>query len=63
MFLCTNMHNFTLNTNISLQMPIFPGKELPQFPTFSHCVGNNFQYVTLVYAGFHATEVQNDKIR
>ena len=32
------MHNFPANSKISLQIPTFLGKELPKFPTFSHCV-------------------------
>ena len=37
MFLCKKRHNFPPNSKISLQIPTFPSKELPKFPTFPHC--------------------------
>ena len=36
MFLCTKLYNFPQNFKISLQVPTFPSKELPKFPTFSN---------------------------
>ena len=46
------MHNFPWNSKISLQIPTFPGKELPKFPTFSHCDCHNYLPYTS-YLGDH----------
>ena len=50
-FLCTKMYNFPPNFKISLQIPTFPSKELPQFLTFSHCVW--WLYIEIKYIVFN----------